>query len=984
MKNFTVVETDNFSKDVVSEAMFGTNFVTTYDYEFFKDENLLSVLKETGATSLRFPGGSVTESVFTDVSFNTGIWDATSYVDHHGADKNLVSLNEFFSVASEIDAQVQLVIPTRVGFTTSAGDAVLNGTYGNRTDLDPTYLENVKRYIEQAINLAEKNEVTISKFEIGNEFWGSGVMTASEYGILAAKLTVFLHESYPDIGSIAQVTCGANRYSPSSDRDVFLKPDLDGGYNIVMFNEHEGEVPNDWIRTTLPGQGSATDQTKEIAEQFINYKNSIDILSGIVDHVYFDGGFSEVDEQRNYALSYIPEAFKDHIGSDELDYFISEWGPRNIRSDDPSVNAGNSSGLQYAHSTVEAFFEMASYGVDGANFWPTTFGYPSALYRTLINSVDESLTFGGVAFSWLSQGTINKTPLFDFEIDGQIDIHGFENDGSMSIFAAERSGDRDEIVSLDLGNFAPTSPYFTMISTMNSDDGKATSDMSSPVISYLSDEKDLEETISFQLKAWDLVWLELQYITDGNDTISGGIADDRIRGGGGNDQLSGSDGNDTVRGELGNDSLDGGSGHDLLNGGWGHDQLAGGGGDDVLIGGQNDDFLVGGGGADTLRDGSGHDTLTGGQGSDYFVLSLDGEIDTLNDFSRTEDYIDISEWQGTDSPLSLLHEVTPDGCVLIFEDELLIVRSTDLKPLNFEDIKFFADIEIDTLEVFPPRLHGDDIIQGDATNDELKGYAGADVIEGGNGDDTIWGGNGWDILKGNSENDVIYGGDGYDTISGGEQNDILYGNFGRDIIYGDEGNDEIFGGSHSDLISGGTGNDTLEGGSGADTIFGGANSDYIRGKAGSDILEGGMGSDYISGGINNDVIAGGSGNDTMHGGNGSDLLEGGNGQDLLKGNSGHDTLDGGDGSDILFGGIGSDTFIFNSGFDRIVDFQENIDSLVIDRNALGARTITVNNLGAIDISKGANSLHLDFGSGNYLEIDGVYDLSFILDDISFL
>lgn len=984
MKNFTVVETESFSKDVVSEAMFGTNFVTTYDYEFFSDENLLSVLKETGTTNLRFPGGSVTESVFTDVSFNTGIWDATSYVDENGADKNLVSLSEFFSVASEVDAQVQLVIPTRVGFTTSAGDAVLDGTYGSRTDLNPAYLENVKGYIEQAQYLAEQKEVTISKFEIGNEFWGSGIMTASEYGILAAKLTVLLHESYPDIGSIAQITCGANRYSPSSDREVFLKPDLEGGYDIVMLNEHEGEVPNDWIRKTLPGQGSATDQTKQIADQFINFENSIDILSGIVDHVYFDGGFAEIDEQRNYALSYVPKTFKAHISSNELEYFISEWGPRNIRSDDRSLNAGNASGLQYAHSTVEAFFEMASFGVDGANFWPTTFGYPSALYRTLINSVDENLTFGGVAFSWLSQAAINKKPLFDFEIDGQIDIHGFESGGSMSIFAAERSGNRDEVVSLNLGDFAPTSSYFTMISTMNSDDGEVTSDMSSPVISYLSDEKNLDDTISFQLKAWDLVWLELQYITDGNDTISGGIADDRIRGGGGNDQLSGADGDDTVRGELGHDILEGGSGNDLLNGGWGHDQLAGGLGNDVLIGGQNDDFLSGGNGSDTLRDGAGRDTLTGGQGADYFVLSLDGESDTISDFSSTEDYIDISEWEGTGSPLGLLHEVTSDGCVLSSNDELLIVRSIDFKPLNFEDIKFLGDIKVDALETYPPSLHGDDSIRGDATNDELKGYAGADVIEGGNGDDTIWGGNGWDILKGNSENDVIYGGDGYDTISGGKHNDILYGNFGMDIIYGDEGDDEIFGGSHSDVISGGTGNDTLEGGAGADTIFGGANNDYMYGKAGSDILEGGMGSDYISGGINNDIITGGSGDDTMHGGNGSDLLEGGNGQDLLKGNSGQDTLDGGAGSDILVGGIGADTFIFSSGFDRIVDFQNNIDSLVIDQSMLGADGITVKNLGFFDVSEGTDSLHLDFGSGNYLIIDDIHDLSIILDDISFI
>ncbi len=52
-------------------------------------------------------------------------------------------------------------------------------------------------------------------------------------------------------------------------------------------------------------------------------------------------------------------------------------------------------------------------------------------------------------------------------------------------------------------------------------------------------------------------------------------------------------------------------------------------GDDTLIGGVGNDYLDGGHGDDVIAGGQGKDFLAGGSGSDTFVLSDDGEVDTI-------------------------------------------------------------------------------------------------------------------------------------------------------------------------------------------------------------------------------------------------------------------------------------------------------------------------------------------------------------------
>lgn len=427
---------------------------------------------------------------------------------------------------------------------------------------------------------------------------------------------------------------------------------------------------------------------------------------------------------------------------------------------------------------------------------------------------------------------------------------------------------------------------------------------------------------------------------DGADTLDGGFGEDTLIGGNGDDSLEGGGGNDTLEGNAGKDILTDNSGNDLLQGGLGDDSLSAGRQEDWLQGDSGNDTLDGGQGRDRLDGGLGNDRLIGGTERDSFVLRQGNGTDTIVDFIadlnrgqsdrfllsyglKVEDFALARNGNNTEIRFAATNEI-----VAVVEN----VLPEEISEGNFiEETRFiFGTTDNDTLNggIGNDRIFssfGDDLVRGDRGNDYVQASSGNDSVLGGADNDTLIGNDGEDTLKGQAGND---------SLEGNVGNDSLFGNNGDDTLNGGSGNDQLRGDLGNDSLIGDTGNDTLLGFDGNDTLQGKADDDFLDGGAGADSLFGNNGNDFLQGSLGNDTLKGDRGEDTLVGGSGNDNLVGGSENDVLKGQSNDDFLDGADGLDTLVGGGGRDRFFLRvgAGTDTIVDFENNLDKLVLGNN----------------------------------------------------
>lgn len=447
----------------------------------------------------------------------------------------------------------------------------------------------------------------------------------------------------------------------------------------------------------------------------------------------------------------------------------------------------------------------------------------------------------------------------------------------------------------------------------------------------------------------------------GADRLDGGRGDDDLYGGGGDDVLIGGEGNDWLAGEdqLTVNSVSTLSGNDLLDGGAGNDTLSGGNGDDVLRGGSEADRLYGGAGNDTLEGGAGSDTLNGGLGNNTYLFGKgDGqEIILSSDRDGSLNRLSTMQFKEGIRPSELVLKQVEDnywgGNVAL---ELSITGTADKvtisrffyndDPANgYNPVQQFrfADGTIWNISTILSKLYA-----GTASNDQLNGTLGNDIINGGAGDDRLLG-----VLG----NDYLNGGDGNDQIGGGLGDDTIFGGDGDDFISGDEGDDSLEGGKGDDRFYGDTGNNTylFAKGDGQDRIFGYSSTyetiNTLQFKAGvlpTDIaltqeytwyfsetnslnisiagssdkitiesffiqddpysnwnpiqqLKFDGGTTWNLSAILTKLYQGTGNDDALRGTLGDDAIAAGFGNDTLMGSTGNDRLEGGAGDDFLFG-----------------------------------------------------------------------------------
>ena len=249
-----------------------------------------------------------------------------------------------------------------------------------------------------------------------------------------------------------------------------------------------------------------------------------------------------------------------------------------------------------------------------------------------------------------------------------------------------------------------------------------------------------------------------------------------------------------------------------LTGGKGSDTLTGGAGNDTLVGGAGDDYLYGG---------QGDDTLTGGSGKDTFAYGKSQGNDTITDYTKADDVIEITKGG--------ISKTVSSGKDVIFTvgDGSLTVKNIDTKAIRIQDTQgsytaSAANIALD--KDFAGTMNAAQFlvtvttVNGKTTTNDV-------VIKGNKKDNTLYGGAGNNEMYGEKGNDIVYGYAGNDTLYGGAGSDKLYGGNGNDTLYGDSGNDKLYGEGGTNTLYGGNGKDKLYSDSGSDTLVGGIGSD---------------------------------------------------------------------------------------------------------------------------------------------------------------
>ncbi|MFD3191519.1 calcium-binding protein, partial [Sedimentitalea sp. HM32M-2] len=635
--SYSVKNQRSFSEPVmVTPEHFGSNVVTKYDEEFTKADSVLSsITKEIGVSTLRYPGGAVTELLFDMAAPNRS-------VSHVNPDETLVPMDDFFRVAGEKDMNVTMVLPTRMAFEDIAGAAMIKGTYGQRSEVSQTYLDTLLELVETTVAEARKNGIEITGFEIGNEFWASGQMTATEYGRVAGVVAVAVQDKLkalgePDIDIILQSHSSASQmFSPKNDTTLYV-----GTKHGMLWpftedyvqKNHGGTPPADWVKVTVPGQGTAYNQVFQIAEGVNGVTGAASVIDGLVQHYYQREGFAGVDTSHEFFFSQfdrLEDALDRQVSDAPLLFHISEWNTN-------AKGAEQNRGLQHASMLVENFFQLVTNGIQTAHTWPLTFDTTQAI--TLVSKDGNETTLSGEMFKLMSESLAGLTPVLDWSQEGALDVHGFADAARTVLFVSERSGADQQDVSLTFADLSLPARYFVTGTELWDNAAGGTDPRATAAITHFDGKTVSSRALEFDIKSWGNLRLEVTRVgstadhvvgRDGNDVIHGFGGADILNGGGGRDELHGGVGADVIRGGIGDariyggtqsDTIYGGAGDDQVWGGWGRDKIYRGDGEDTFHDhGQNDvqgaDTVGGGNGADIRNGGGGRDELHGDAGAD--------------------------------------------------------------------------------------------------------------------------------------------------------------------------------------------------------------------------------------------------------------------------------------------------------------------------------------------------------------------------------
>ncbi len=422
----------------VNPNMFGTNFLSTF---YNTGDQMFDLFEDMNITNLRFPGGLVEDSF--------SIHDPNRTVDDRG--KQMVPIYGFLDACIVNKISATIVLPTRNLLGTNADS---NGyRYPNIAEIDATvqFVENL--LIEYAYLGRAQLLHLIDAIEIGNEYWGSGQMTATEYGRIVNALVPKLYDaiksslgsrSAEEIDLLVQMGAPWSRDHENGGRldgitinsDPALLREL--GLTSRDFNS-EGNLR--WRSTVdLENRLILNELSPETKSK----------IGGLVEHFYLDTpddiiSFSSSD------VIYLDRDIKiwEQAGFKDVPVHLTEWNVQTSNHDQLGLRGGGAFLVQFSF--------MVQLGVDSAFVWPIQHNTVTDLAGS-VGSVNQ-YSASGYVFQHLSEHIADMNLVDVATNSTAYQIIAFEDDEQTVFYVISRT-DYENDVSLDLsGLLGPASSW---------------------------------------------------------------------------------------------------------------------------------------------------------------------------------------------------------------------------------------------------------------------------------------------------------------------------------------------------------------------------------------------------------------------------------------------------------------------------------------------------------------------------------------------
>lgn len=427
--------------EAATSDMFGGNILADRG-DLTGDGSYQEAIAALNTTGLRYPGGSLTE-----FNFDIADPDATTTVDGRNDQvKDFIPLSEMMEFAETGGHAITIVVPTQKNLSSNV-DA--NGD--RYTDIDEAELRDFVHDVMTGVY----GDAKIDAFEIGNEYWGSGQMNATEYGRVSSEMTKIISDEMDLVSEVYGIdTSGTDvvfqmghNYSYSN-----LRPEYEGMTGEEVITDLQERYPDADIDGRFVWAGGGIDFggiNNQLLRAEFN-EEEIEAADGIVAHVYSRGDANI--GTRTYDFRLIEDNWLNEPGYEDLKIYVTEWNLKSTSSLDRSEDYG----LHQAHEILNIVEEFMSYGVDVAHVWP--------LIQNTANPLASGMTFTeasvpGEMFAMMAD-TLPGKRMIDFTASSreaehqspEVDIHGFGGNEELVLYIASNDRENTETTEIDISS----------------------------------------------------------------------------------------------------------------------------------------------------------------------------------------------------------------------------------------------------------------------------------------------------------------------------------------------------------------------------------------------------------------------------------------------------------------------------------------------------------------------------------------------------